>query len=164
MSKHYNDEGFLVDEHGTHGLAGSLMCPCHDKNCEECCPCKAFGDCKECVKYYKIHKTPEQVMCEKIRDETLDEVVQLIEDLGWSASGWGHVINMINDQLRNKKVYCSITKDEMKIIQYTCIRQDSKRMCTSPTLCEYYNINAHACNFDVSKFIQSIIDRGEKHE
>jgi hypothetical protein len=161
--KHYNDEGFLVDEHGIHGLAGSLHCPCHNKDCGECCPCKKFSDCKECVEYYKTHKTPELITQEKIRNDTLDEVIQLIEDLGWSAAGWGHVINMINEQLRNKndqKVL--VTKNDLKIIQYACFHPNG-RACDKP-LCEYYNSKEHACNFDVSKFIQSIGDRSEKND
>lgn len=162
--KHYNEGGFLVDEHGTHGLAGSLYCPCHDKNCEDCCPCKEFGgDCKDCVDYYKHHKTPDQVMCEKVKDETLDEVVELIENLGWSAAGWGHVVNMINEQLRtknNKKIL--VTEHEIKIIRNACFHPDG-RACDKP-LCEYYNKEAHACKFNISDFIQSIINLGENNE
>jgi hypothetical protein len=91
----------------------------------------------------------------------LDEVVQLIEDLGWCASGWGHVINMINEQLRNKNdKKIIVTENDLKIIQYSCFHPNGSA-CDKP-LCEYYNKEAHACKFNVSEFVKSIINLGEK--
>jgi hypothetical protein len=102
-NKTYNEDGFLVDKFGTHGLAGSLGCPCHDKDCNVCCPCKIFNKCSVCIEYYKTHKTPDQEVHDHIRNETIDDVVRLIESLGWTTSGWGYVIDMINEKLRIKK-------------------------------------------------------------
>lgn len=153
--KKYNDEGFLVDEKGTHGLAGSLYCPCHNKNCNECCPCRVFTDCKECVEYYKTHKAPEQLNREKIRNDTLDEVVKLIEDLGWCVAGWGHIVNAIDEKLRSKEKYYPVSENEMKIIRYTCFHPDG-RPCMK---CEHYDLTNYACKFDTKNFMNSIIKR-----
>jgi hypothetical protein len=38
-----------------------------------------------------------------IRNETLDEVVELIEGMGHGVEGWGFVVDEINNKLRRRK-------------------------------------------------------------